>query len=208
MFNQPNLIGASTATATNPFLPPLQRARAAGPIEEYTFVQIKPKKKLKEINKVLNAEQKKFIFKYGWKFNLKDRCVVCGVHHVWDSGDYMRPPIPLSHVYKGRPMRGTYCPKHATHHRQLEMLQQQMIADEHGLEFKGFNLKPRLPQVLTKGALTTLSRADVFSLTSTGWVITPPATKGEETPPQEVVRLSGEMKLAAERMQFLIEKGD
>ena len=66
-----------------------------------------------------------------------------------------------------------------------------------------------MPQVLTKGALTTLSRADVLSLTATGWVITPPATKGEETPPQEVVRLSGEMKLAAERMQFLIEgKGE
>ena len=58
MFNQPNLIGASSAVASNPFLPPLQRARAAGPIEEYTFVQIKPKKKLKKYIKCLMLNRK------------------------------------------------------------------------------------------------------------------------------------------------------
>jgi len=40
-------------------------------------------------------------------------------------------------------MRGTYCPKHATHHKQLEMLQQQILADEHGLDFKAFIPRPR-----------------------------------------------------------------
>jgi len=164
MFQQPTLIGANSSVGVA-FLPPLAQARAAGLIDEYTFKEIKPKKKLKEMSRVLTAEKKSFLFiKYGWKFNLKDRCIVCGVHHIWENGDYMRPPIPLSHVTKGRPMRGTYCPKHATHHKQLEMLQQQILADEHGLDFKAFIPKPRMPQVLSKGALTTLSKADVVSL--------------------------------------------
>tara|TARA_R110000823_G_scaffold78055_1_gene178058 strand:+ start:303 stop:929 length:627 start_codon:yes stop_codon:yes gene_type:complete len=208
MFNQPNLIGANS-TVGLAFLPPLAQARAAGPIDEYTFKEIKPKKKLREMCKVLNAEKKKFLFiKYGWKFNLKDRCIVCGAHHIWESGDYMRPPIPLNQVTKGRPMRGTYCPKHATHHRQLEMLQQQILADEHGLDFKAFIPKPRLPQVLSKGPLTNLTKADVISLIGFGWVITPPQTKGEESTLEEVVRLAIEIRLASERMNTLIEKGE
>ena len=109
---------------------------------------------------------------------------------------------------KGRPMRGTYCPKHATHHRQLEMLQQQILADEHGLDFKAFIPKPRLPQVLSKGPLTNLTKADVISLIGFGWVITPPQTKGEESTLEEVVRLAIEIRLASERMNTLIEKGE
>ena len=208
MFQQPTLIGANSSVA-QAFLPPLAQARAAGPIDEYTFREIKPKKKLKELSKVLMAEKKKFLFiKYGWKFNLKDRCIVCGMHHVWENGDYMRPPIPLSHVTKGRPMRGTYCPKHATHHKQLEMLQQQILADEHGLDFKAFIPRPRMPQVLSKGPLTTMSKADVISLIGAGWLITPPETKGEESTLEEVVRLSTEIRMASERMNLLIEKGE
>jgi len=208
MFQQPTLIGANSSVGVA-FLPPLAQARAAGPIDEYTFREIKPKKKLKELSKVLMAEKKKFLFiKYGWKFNLKDRCIVCGMHHIWENGDYMRPPIPLSHVTKGRPMRGTYCPKHATHHKQLEMLQQQILADEHGLDFKAFIPKPRMPQVLSKGALTTLSKADVVSLIGVGWQIKPPNVKGEESTIEEVVRLSTEIRLASERMNTLIEKGE
>jgi hypothetical protein len=208
MFQQPTLIGANSSVGVA-FLPPLAQARAAGPIDEYTFREIKPKKKLKEMSRVLTAEKKSFFFiKYGWKFNLKDRCIVCGMHHIWENGDYMRPPIPLSHVTKGRPMRGTYCPKHATHHKQLEMLQQQILADEHGLDFKAFIPKPRMPQVLSKGALTTLSKADVVSLIGVGWQIKPPNVKGEETTLEEVVRLSIEIRLASERMNTLIEKGE
>ena len=208
MFQQPTLIGANSSVGVA-FLPPLAQARAAGPIDEYTFREIKPKKKLKELSKVLMAEKKKFLFiKYGWKFNLKDRCIVCGMHHIWENGDYMRPPIPLSHVTKGRPMRGTYCPKHASHHKQLEMLQQQILADEHGLDFKAFIPKPRMPQVLSKGALTTLSKADVVSLIGVGWQIKPPNVKGEESTLEEVVRLSTEIRLASERMNTLIEKGE
>lgn len=209
MFQQPNLIGAST-NAPNPFLPPLAMARASGPVEEYTFRSIKPKKKLKEITKVLLAEKKKFIFiQYGFKFNIKDRCVICGTHHVWDSGDYMRPPLPLALVDKGKPMKGTYCPKHASIFKQREMLQQQILADEHGLDFKAFIPKPRIPQVLSKGPLTTLSKEDIASLIAGGWIVKPPMSNLEETPPQEVMRLSKEIRTALERMDFLIEgKGD
>ena len=59
MFQQPNLIGAGQ-TAPSRFLPPLQQARASGPIEEYKFVNIKPKKKViytkdnKSLNDILN----------------------------------------------------------------------------------------------------------------------------------------------------------
>lgn len=208
MFQQPNLIANNPSIASS-FLPPLTSARAAGPVSEYSFVQIKPKKMLKEITKVLNAEKKKFLFiKYGWKFNLKDRCVVCGVHHIWESGDYMRPPIPLTHVTKGRPMRGTYCPKHATHHRQLEMLQQQILADEHGLDFKAFIPRPKMPQVLSKGPLTTLSKADVISLAAIGWTLSPPKAEGEEKPIDELNRLSLEIRLASERMGEIMKKGE
>tara|TARA_R110001592_G_scaffold64636_7_gene198584 strand:+ start:14847 stop:15476 length:630 start_codon:yes stop_codon:yes gene_type:complete len=208
MFQQPNLI-ANNPNLSSAFLPPLVAARAAGPVDEYSFLQIKPKKKLKEIIKVLKAEKKKFLFiKYGWKFNLKDRCVVCGVHHVWDSGDYMRPPLPLSHVSKGRPMRGTYCPKHATHHRQMEMLQQQILADEHGLDFKAFMPKPRMPQVLSKGPLTTLSKADVISLVGAGWIINSPEPTTDENKLEEIIRLTDRIRTDSERMNALITKRD
>ena len=73
----------------------------------------------------------------------------------------MRPPIPLDGVTKGRPLMGTYCPKHASMYMQLEMLQQQILADKHGLEFKSF--KPRMPKMLKSGPIKTLSKEDVMS---------------------------------------------
>jgi len=202
MFQQPNLIGAGQ-TAPSRFLPPLMQARASGPIEEYKFVNIKPKKKLKEMRKVLYPEKKKIFFiKFGAKFNLKDRCVVCGAHHLWDSGDFMRPPIPLSDVTKGRPMRGTYCPKHSGMHKQLEMLQQQILADQHGLEFRAFI--PKMPRMQRKGPLTNLSKQDIISLGSAGWIIKPPSLSEDDTPLTEMVRLSTEVQIAAERINILL----
>ena len=76
------------------------------------------------------------------------------------------------------------------------------------MDFKSFIPKPRMPQVLSKGALTTLSKADVVSLIGVGWQIKPPNVKGEETTLEEVVRLSIEIRLASERMNTLIEKGE
>lgn len=205
MYQQPNLL--NNANTQKLFLPKLQQFRAAGSMEEYTYDALKPKKQLKEIKKVLLPEKKKFIFKYGYKFNLKDRCVVCGMHHVWEAGDYLRPPIPLDNVTKGRPMRGTYCQKHAGIHKQMEMLQQQILADEHGLDFKGFIPKPRMPNVLRSSPLTTLTKEQVISLTSTGWLITPPALKESEGERAEVLRLIAEIEINTARLNSIINNG-
>ena len=193
----------------NKFLPKLQQFRAGGNITEYRYDAIKPKKQLKEIKKVLLPEKKSFLkVKYGHKFNFKDICVVCGTHHVWESGDFLRPPIPLDKVTKGRPMKGTYCPKHAGIHKQMEMLQQQILADEHGLDFKAFIPKMKTPQIMKKGPLTTLRKEDVVSLTSTGWVIKPPTMTDNETTMAEIVRLVTEIGLSTERLNHLLGKGE
>jgi len=203
MYQQPNLI--SSPQTKNLFLPKLQQFRASGGMEEYTFDALKPKKQLKEIKKVLLPEKKKFLFiKYGYKFNLKDRCIVCGMHHIWESSDYLRPPIPLDNVTKGRPMRGTYCQKHAGIHKQMEMLQQQILADEHGLDFKAFIPKPKVPQMLKSGPLKTLTREDVLSLTSTGWIITPPVVKDNEGEMAEAIRLIAEIEVNTKRLQSMM----
>ena len=204
MYNN-QLIGQPTGPVFNPLLSPIKQARASGTVMEFKFTEIKPKKQLKEITKVLKAEPKSFLgIKYGMKFNLKDRCVVCGFHHVWEQGDYMRPPIPLDKVTKGRPLRGTYCPKHAGMYMQMEMLQQQILADKHGLEFKRFI--PKMPKIIKSGPLTTLSKDDVLSLTSTGWFITPPALGDNKTATEEVVRLITEINIMSDRITHLMLK--
>ena len=220
-YRQPNLIGTNVSlqpNSSNPsqmafslhkFLPKLQQFRAAGNITEYKYDAIKPKKQLKEIKKILLPEKKSILkIKYANKFNFKDICVVCGTHHVWESGDFLRPPIPLDKVTKGRPMKGTYCPKHAGIHKQMEMLQQQILADEHGLDFKAFIPKMKTPQIMKKGPLTTLSKEDVVSLTSTGWVIKPPVMTDNETTMAEIVRLVTEIGLSTERLNHLLGKGE
>jgi hypothetical protein len=126
------------------------------------------------------------------------------MHHIWEAGDYLRPPIPLDNVTKGRPMRGTYCPKHASLHKQMEMLQQQILADEHGLDFKAFIPRPKVPQMLKSGPLQTLSREDVLSLTSTGWIITPPVVKDNESEMAEVIRLIAEIETNTKRLQSMV----
>ena len=69
MYN--NQIISGQAQGFNPYLKPIQQARASGIITEYKFQAIKPKKQLKELITVLKAEPKKFIgIKYGKKFNL------------------------------------------------------------------------------------------------------------------------------------------
>ena len=168
-------------------------ARNAGPIINYEFKTFTLKKQMKELLTILKPEKKRFIFKYGYKFNIRDRCVVCGAHHVWEAGDNLRPPIPLSGVTKGRPLRGTYCPRHASMHKQLEMIEQQVIAEKHGLEFKKYIPKPKVPQLMNRGPLVTLSQGDIISLTSKGWEITPPQAE-TTTAEQKLVELLIELK--------------
>ena len=206
MYQQPQLVGMQTAQTSAAFLPKLPAARMPGPIEEYKYDSIKPRKQMKEIRKVLLPEKKKFLFfRYGKQFNLKDRCVVCGTHHHWDAGDYLRPVIPLTEVHKGRPMKGTYCPKHAAMHMQMEMLEQQIIANEHGLEFKGF--KPKMPTIIRKGPITTLSPQDVASLTNAGWFIKPPAPATFEDEKAEAATLLISLNSDIQRLNHLVGKG-
>ena len=86
MYNN-QLIGQTAPQQFNPALSPLKQARASGIVQEYKFITFKPKKQLKELTAVLRAEPKKFLgIKYSKKFNLKDRCVVCGFHHILRNG--------------------------------------------------------------------------------------------------------------------------
>ena len=187
----PNIIGNNN-TMINP-LKVSSNARSAGPIINYEFKTFTLKKQMKELLTVLKPEKKKFIFKYGHKFDIRDRCVVCGAHHVWEAGDNLRPPIPLTGVTKGRPLRGTYCPRHASMHKQLEMIEQQVIAEKHGLEFKKYIPKPKVPQLMNRGPLLTLSQGDIISLTSKGWEIIPPQAE-TTTAEQKLVELLIELK--------------
>ncbi len=95
----PNIIGNNN-TMINP-LKVSSNARSAGPIINYEFKTFTLKKQMKELLTVLKPEKKKFIFKYGYKFDIRDRCVVCGAHHIWEAGDNLRPPIPLNWCNKG-----------------------------------------------------------------------------------------------------------
>ena len=191
MIYTPNIIGQNN-TMINPHKIK-NSARNAGPIINYEFKTFTLKKQMKELLTVLKPEKKRFIFRYGYKFNIRDRCVVCGAHHVWEAGDNLRPPIPLTHVNKGRPLQGTYCPKHSSMFKQMEMLEQQLIAEKHGLEFKKFIPRPKVPQIMNRGPVTSLTDKDIISLTSKGWEITPPQAE-TTTAEQKLIELLIELK--------------
>ena len=207
-FQPPTLIGASNGIVeTNPFLPPKQLARAAGTVMTYEFKSLKHKKQLKEIVKVLLPEKKRFLkIPYRFAFNMKDRCVVCGTQKIWDGGDPIRPPIPLHKVRKGYPMRGTYCEKHAHIHRQYEMLEQQILADEHGLSFSAYIPSAKSLNPLASGPLTSLKETDISSLSSLGWAIKPPQGLSESKE-EELFRLIIETDSLNERIKSLLKEG-
>ena len=211
-FTPPSLIGANSTNVTNKaFMDKEDAARAAGPVMQYEYKSHKPKKQLKEIIKVLKPETKTFLkVPYKFKYNIKDRCVVCGTHKVWEAGDNLRPPLPLHKVRKGYPMRGTYCEKHAAIHRQYEMLEQQILAEEHGLSFSAYIPKaPSMPTTLNplaSGPLTSLKASDIASLSSLGWTIKPPASN-EESKEEELFRLTVESDAVNSRVKTLLTEG-
>ena len=210
-FQPPSLIGATTTNVSSTaFLDRLEHARGAGSIMQYEYKSVKPKKQLKEIIKVLKPESKRFLkIPYKFKYNIKDRCVVCGTHKVWDSSDNLRPPLPLHKVRKGYPMRGTYCEKHAAIHRQYEMLEQQVLAEEHGLSFSAYI--PKAPSMqtlnpLSTAPLTTLKETDIMSLSAVGWQIKPPVAE-EEAKEEELFRLLIEQNTINQRVKTLLTEG-
>ena len=84
----------------------------------------------------------------------------------------------------------------------MEMLEQQMLAEEHGLDFRAYLPKPKIP-MLNRGPLTDLNQVDMASLISTGWAIEPP--KGtKETPREQYVRLMAEMQYKMKQIENLI----
>ena len=195
------------ANGTNPFLNRLESARAAGAVMAYEYKNLKPRKQLKEIIGILKPEMKRFLkIPYRFKYNMKDRCVVCGTHKIWDGGDAMRPPLPLHKVRKGYPMRGTYCEKHAAVHRQYEMLEQQILAEEHGLSFSAYVPSVKTLNPLSSSPLTTLKQGDIQSLSALGWVIRPPqmSTTSKE---EELFRLLIESEAVSSRMKALLTEG-
>jgi|TARA_R110002050_G_scaffold93608_1_gene195452 hypothetical protein len=206
-YTPPSLIGATNATVANPFMPPLKFARAAGAIMRYEYKSEKPKKQLKEMVKVLWPEKKKRLkIPFGFKFNTKDRCVVCGTHKVWDVSDPMRPTIPLHKVRRGYPMRGTYCEKHSGLYKQYEMLEQQIIAEEHGLEFNQYIPKPKMPKLLQSAPLSSLRQQDIEALSVAGWTIRPPKML-DVSKEDELFRLTIESQAINVRIIELMTKG-
>ena len=212
-FQPPSLIGASTPSVTNnAFMDRYEAARSPGSIMTYEYKNTKPKKQLKEITKILKPETKTLLkVPYKFKYNIKDRCVVCGTHKVWEAGDNLRPPLPLHKVRKGYPMRGTYCEKHAAIHRQYEMLEQQILAEEHGLSFSAY--VPKAPSVsslnplnMVTGPLTTLKESDIASLSGSGWTIKPPQSQ-VETREEELFRLVIESDAINKRVKTLLTEG-
>ena len=211
-FQPPSLIGATTPSVTSTaFMDRYEAARSPGSIMTYEYKNTKPKKQLKEITKILKPETKSFLkVPYKFAYNIKDRCVVCGTHKVWEAGDNLRPPLPLHKVRKGYPMRGTYCEKHAAIHRQYEMLEQQILAEEHGLSFSAYIPKaPSMPtslNPLASGPLTSLKATDIASLSSLGWTIKPPASN-EESKEEELFRLTVESDAVNSRVKTLLTEG-
>ena len=206
-YKPPSLIGATNATVSNPFMPPIKFARAAGSIINYDYISHKPKKQVKEMIKILWPERKRFLkIPFGYKFNTKDRCVVCGTHKIWEADDPMRPTIPLHKVRKGYPMRGNYCDKHSALHRQYEMLEQQIIAEEHGLEFQSYIPKPKVPKILQSAPLSSLRQSDIESLAAVGWTIKPPQMSVESSE-DELFRLTIESQAINKRIITLMTDG-
>jgi len=177
--------------------------RSGGPVGEFYFSQTKPKKQLKELRWCLLPEKKKLLFiKYGFKFNLRDTCIVCGSMHRWDISDPMRPPLPLSEVTKGRPLKGTFCPKHAGYHKQFEMLEQKILAEENGIEFRAFIPKARMPS-LRRAPVQTLSPIEMSTLIGAGWAISPPQGTTENAM-EQYTRLMVEIQGKLNQIQKII----
>ena len=112
----------------------------------------------------------------------------------------------LHKVRKGYPMRGTYCEKHAAIHRQYEMLEQQMLAEEHGLSFSAYVPSMKSLNPIASGPLTTLKQQDIQNLSALGWTIKPPQMN-TETREEELFRLIVENNAHNERVKKLLIEG-
>ena len=90
------------------------------------------------------------------------------------------------------------------------MLEQQILAEEHGLSFSAY--VPKAPSVsslnplnMVTGPLTTLKESDIVSLSGVGWTIKPP--QGNENKEEELFRLMIESNTINERVKTLLSEG-
>ena len=95
------------------------------------------------------------------------------------------------------------------HFLQYEMLEQQILAEEHGLSFSAYIPKAPTMQTLnplSAGPLKSLKESDIQSLSALGWTIKPPSG-AEETKEAELFRLIIEHNAVGDRMKVLLTEG-
>jgi len=103
-------------------------------------------------------------------------------------------------------MRGTYCDKHAALHKQYEMLENKILAEEHGLSFSAYIPKPKVANILTSAPLTSLRQSDIEALSASGWTVRPPQMS-LESPEDELFRLTMESHAINNRVLKLMTTG-
>ena len=79
--------------------------------------------------------------------------------------------------------------KHASMYMQLEMLQQQILADKHGLDFKAF--KPRMPKILKSCPVSNLTKDDIVANRKRSHLIKPPTLGDNRSATNEAVEIIG-----------------
>ena len=86
----------------------------------------------------------------------------------------------------------------------MEMLQQQILAEQHGLEFKAFI--PKIPRLTKASPIKTLTKEDVASLVSAGWLIKPPTLADNKSATNEAIEIVGEINILTDRLNHLMVK--
>ena len=85
---------------------------------------------------------------------------------------------------------------------QFEMLEQQILADKHGLDFKAF--RPKMPKMLTSAPVKNLSKQDIVALTAAGYFIKPPTLGDNRSATNEAIEIVGEINILTDRLNYLM----
>ena len=63
-----------------------------------------------------------------------------------------------------------------------------------------------MPKLSRKGPLNTLTKEDVASLTTAGWLIKPPTLGDNKTATEEAISVVGEINILTDRLNHLMIK--
>jgi len=94
-------------------------------------------------------------------------------------------------------------------HRQYEMLEQQILAEQHGLSFSAYipSAKSLNPVNLVKaGPMVSLKQEEINSLVSVGWKIIPP-TNEASSKEEQLYAMMVENAAMSERIKSLLADG-